>query len=64
MLIGSFNKSIYVILPILFISLLLTNNVFAQEGESFEESFKTAKEHSLNGEYRQSIAIYEENFKK
>jgi len=61
-MIGSFNKSIYVILPILFISLLLTNNVFAQE-ESFEESFKTAKEHSLNGEYRQSIAIYEEILK-
>tara|TARA_B110000438_G_scaffold95900_1_gene95094 strand:- start:252 stop:1676 length:1425 start_codon:yes stop_codon:yes gene_type:complete len=60
--IKEFKKSVYFILPILLISLFVTNNVFAQEDE-FKESFKTAKDHSLNGEYRQSISIYDEILK-
>ena len=46
----------------MFISVFLTDNAFGQEIE-FKESFKTAKEHSLNGEYRQSITIYDEILK-
>ena len=61
-MIKKFKKSIYLILPILLISIFLTNNVFAQE-ENFKELFKTAASHSLNGEYRQSITIYEEILK-
>ena len=54
-----FKKSVYLILPILLISIFLTDNVFGQEDE-FKELFKMAKDHSLKGEYRQSIVIYEE----
>ena len=61
-MIKEFKKSIYLILPILLISVFLTDNVFGQEVE-FKESFKTAKDHFLNGEYRQAIAIYEEILK-
>ena len=61
-MIKKFKNSISLILPILLISIFLTNNVFAQE-ENFKELFKTAASHSLNGEYRQSITIYEEILK-
>ena len=61
-MIKEFKKLIYLILPILLISVFLTDNVFGQEVE-FKESFKNASDHSLNGEYRQAIAIYEEILK-
>jgi tetratricopeptide (TPR) repeat protein len=53
---------IYLILPILLISLFVTEDAFAQKNE-FKESFRTAKDHTLNGEYRQAIMIYDEILK-
>jgi tetratricopeptide (TPR) repeat protein len=53
---------IYFILPILLISLFLTDNVFAEKDE-LKEAFRAAKEHTLNGEYKQAIVIYDEILK-
>ena len=53
---------IYLILPILCISLFVTEDAFAQKNE-LKESFRTAKDHTLNGEYRQAIMIYDEILK-
>ena len=50
---------IYLILPILCISVFVTEDAFAQKKE-LKESFRTAKDHTLNGEYRQAIIIYDE----
>ena len=53
---------IYLILPILCISLFVTEDAFEQKNE-LKESFRTAKDHTLNGEYRQAIMIYDEILK-
>ena len=53
-----FKKTVYLILPILIISLFVTDNVFA-ETEKIQSS-EQAKKHLLNGENKEAIRIYDQ----
>ena len=53
-----FKKTVYLILPILIISLFVTDNVFA-ETEKIQSS-EQAKKHLLNGESKEAIRIYDQ----
>jgi len=53
-------KIVYISLLILFSSLIVTDEAFAQTEEAAEAMFNQAKEHFIKGEYKESITIYDE----
>lgn len=52
-------KISYFLIIILFSSVIGIENSFGQTNEDPEEMFNLAKEHFVNGEYKQAIAIYD-----